>query len=98
MLNIEIVLAKGKEEFEIARELFLEYQDDLGIDLCFQDFEEELKEISLQYDDPEGGIYLLRSQSNFIGCIGLRRFEGSIGEIKRLYIKPEFRKNGMENY
>lgn len=38
--------------------LFRAYQQDLGVDLCFQDFEAELADIDRQYGPPQGGIVL----------------------------------------
>ena len=89
-----IVLANSPAEFEIAKALFLEYANTLEFDLCFQNFDTEMKKISVQYNYPEGGILLVKTNNNYAGCVGVRKFKGTIAELKRMYIQPEFRGKG----
>ena len=45
--------------------------------------------------DPEAQLYLLRDPDGAtVGCGGVRRLGGGIGEIKRMYVVPEFRGRG----
>jgi ribosomal protein S18 acetylase RimI-like enzyme len=78
-------------DFDAARELLREYAAALGFDLCFQGFEEELAGLEVQYARPGGALLLACDGSTLVGCVGLRRFEPGIGEMKRLYVRPQYR-------
>jgi putative acetyltransferase len=90
-----IIEASSPEEINAARELFMEYQKWLNVSLCFQDFDTELAELPGKYASPEGRLYLVKHGDNYIGCIGLRKIEHGICEMKRLYIKPEHQGHGL---
>jgi ribosomal protein S18 acetylase RimI-like enzyme len=89
--------ATGADEFAIARELFLEYQRAIGVDLCFQSFSEELQRLPEMYGHPNGALFLaVRSADGAtVGCVGLRRLETGICEMKRLYVKSSARGQGL---
>lgn len=89
--------ATGAEEFAIARELFLEYQRAIGVDLCFQSFSEELQRLSEMYGHPTGALFLAVRSSDgaTVGCVGLRGLEPGICEMKRLYVKSSARGHGL---
>ena len=74
-----------------ARELFREYQLSLGIDLDFQNFEQELANLPDKYSPPQGRLYLAFSDGELAGCIALRPFQGDQCEMKRLYVRPQYR-------
>lgn len=93
-ISPEIKIANSKEEFEAAKMLFTEYSNKLGFDLCFQNFKEELQEIKIQYNKPHGGLILLKNNIGFIACVGIRMFNIRIAELKRMYVKEEFRGYG----
>jgi ribosomal protein S18 acetylase RimI-like enzyme len=88
---IEIVQANTDELIAKAKELFQEYAESLGFDLCFQNFNAELDSFPKHYSPPTGCLFLALSQSQPIGCVGLRYFEKGICEMKRLYVRPNFR-------
>jgi GNAT superfamily N-acetyltransferase len=45
---------------------------------------------------PAGGAFLLaRIEGRPVGCIGLRRYEDGVGEIKRTYVVPDARRRGV---
>ena len=94
MDDIKIIVAVSKDEFSVGKKLFLEYSSKLDFDLCFQNFDEELKDIHIQYNKPYGALILLKEKNDFIGCVGIRKFENGIAELKRMYIKEEFRGKG----
>lgn len=78
-------------ELEIVRELFVEYSHELGIDLCFQNFEQELQLIHQVYSPPTGCIILLYHENTPAGCVALKPIAEGVCEMKRLYVKPQFR-------
>jgi ribosomal protein S18 acetylase RimI-like enzyme len=78
-------------ELEEVRKIFIEYADFLNIDLCFQDFEKELKTLSTVYAPPKGCIILTKKGEEIVGCVALKPIAEGICEMKRLYIKPTSR-------
>ena len=87
----EILEVTAPEEINEVRSLFLEYANWLDFSLCFQGFDKELAELPGKYSPPHGRLYLAISEGRYAGCIGLRRFDDGICEMKRLYVRPEFR-------
>ena len=92
---IELVEAKTEQDFSAARELFKEYADSLGIDLAFQDYEEELVRLETIYMPPTGSLLLAKYYGSFVGCVGLRKLGDLTCEMKRLYVKPEVRRKRL---
>ncbi len=88
---IEIVAANTEDLIAQAKALFEEYAASLGFDLCFQNFDRELDDFPGQYSPPLGRLFLALSDNQPIGCVGLRSFSKGVCEMKRLYVKPEFR-------
>ena len=76
--------------FEQARLLFREYAEWLGVDLCFQNFEEELTNLETIYSPPEGSILLAFCNKQIAGCVAVRKLESDVCEMKRLFVKPDF--------
>jgi len=71
--------------------LFREYQQWLGIDLCFQGFEEELLSLPGSYAPPKGVILIAIENSKLVGCVGIRPRTRDEAELKRLYVQPDHR-------
>ena len=82
-------------DLDTTRELFRAYADSLPIDLSFQNFAHELASLPGEYAVPRGALFLARVDGAAVGCIGLRPFSGDTGELKRLYVVPEFRDRGL---
>jgi len=92
---LHIVTASSQEQVEAAHTLFEEYAAWLHVDLCFQGFEQELAELPGVYQAPSGCLLLAYYGEELAGCVGLRRFEGSVCEMKRLFVREEFRGLGI---
>ena len=90
-----IVPAETAEQIEQARHLFREYQSWLEIDLCFQNFERELAKLPGDYAQPAGRLLLAYEESQLAGCVALRRIDERICEMKRLFLRTEFRGHGL---
>ncbi len=93
-MAIELFHAETEKDIGVIRELFVEYAATLGIDLCFQNFEKELAELPGQYAPPTGCLLLAVSEARAIGCVALRNIAEGTCEMKRLYVRPEFRGDG----
>ncbi len=83
-----------EEEYRVAANLFRAYANAIGINLDFQGFEAELAHINTHYAPPKGAIFLAYEQHQPLGCFAVRPFEGSICELKRMYVKPEAQGKG----
>ncbi len=88
---IDIRQAESDEQIEEARTLFREYEKSIGLDLCFQGFEGELAELPGKYSKPDGRLYIAYSMNNPAGCIALRKMHKDACEMKRLFVRDEFR-------
>jgi ribosomal protein S18 acetylase RimI-like enzyme len=88
---VEIVQAVSEADIDEARAIFREYEQWLGLSLCFQSFEDELASLPGFYAPPDGRLYLAQSDGLTIGCIGLRKLEDGICEMKRLYLRETAR-------
>jgi ribosomal protein S18 acetylase RimI-like enzyme len=90
---LTIIEATTPTYVSLARELFTEYAESLGFDLCFQSFEKELAELPGEYAPPSGRLLLASDAGSIAGCIALHAFGASreICEMKRLYVRPQFR-------
>ncbi len=83
------------DDMDKVREMFREYETEIGIDLCFQGFEEELKTLPGKYAPPKGIILFACEEDELAGCAALRPLEEGVCEMKRLYVKPEMRGRGI---
>ncbi len=95
-MNIRIALAyEQKEEVSV---LFSEYtemliKNDRSFKKCLdiQNYNEEIEHLEMKYGVPYGRLYLMYCDEKLAGCIGLRKIDNQNCEMKRLYIRPEFR-------
>jgi putative acetyltransferase len=94
---IQLVRATTPDHFAQGGALFREYAGSLGIDLCFQSFEQELATLPTMYGPPGGWLFLAEDDetNDVLGCIGLRALSGGVAEMKRLYVRPAARGRGL---
>lgn len=93
--NTYTIRKTDKQDLPRVHELFVEYQKSLGISLCFQNFDEELASLPKPYDEPVGCILVLEINTIIVGVVALKALETGVCEMKRLYIKPEFKGFGF---
>ncbi|HIM77784.1 MAG TPA: GNAT family N-acetyltransferase [Rhodospirillales bacterium] len=89
--NLVIREAEGAADMETVRELFLEYQAAIGVDLCFQDFDEELKNLPGRYQRPFGCLLLATDADQIAAVIGMGPLGEGVAEMKRLYVRAPWR-------
>jgi GNAT superfamily N-acetyltransferase len=95
------VLVPGFAEADRAEVVALmrEYEADLGVSLCFQDFEAELAGLPGPYAPPGGELILAcaRHEHAPAGCVAVRSVSGRPGwcEMKRMFVRPAARGRGL---
>jgi putative acetyltransferase len=93
----DYAVAQAESPAQIAQvcELFLEYAQSLGFSLCFQNFDQELAGLPGDYAPPEGRLLLVEHEGQPAGCAALHTLEPGVCEMKRLYLRPQFRGKGL---
>jgi GNAT superfamily N-acetyltransferase len=92
---MKLILATSESDIKEARTLFEEYAAWLGISLCFQNFDGELAALPGEYAPPDGRLLLAFEDDELAGCIALRKIRATTCEMKRLFLRPEFRGRGL---
>jgi GNAT superfamily N-acetyltransferase len=92
---IDLIHATIAPHVGIARELFCEYQKVIGVDLCFQGFEQELASLPGDYAPPFGRLLLAKLGNDTAGCVALRKLSDAACEMKRLFVRPAFKGKGV---
>lgn len=97
--GLSFTQAESPTQIALARELFLEYAQSLGFSLCFQNFEDELAKLPGEYALPSGRLLLAEYEGQLAGGVALHKLSSGNGseicEMKRLYLRPQFRGKGF---
>lgn len=88
-MSLEIRFAY--QDIDKVKQLFQEYSTMLGINLGFQGFDDELLTLPADYALPQGRLFLAFWDGKLAGCIALRPFGNNCCEMKRLFVRPEYR-------
>jgi putative acetyltransferase len=84
------------DEVDAMRRLLRDYERSTGVDLCFQDFEDELERLPGEYVAAARGAFLVADDGDgLVGCVALRAFSAESCEMKRLYVDPRARGSGL---
>ena len=92
--DVSIIPAQAAHLPEVTA-LFREYETFLGVDLCFQGFEEELADLPGKYTPPRGALLVALVNSQIAGCVALRPLDDGSCEMKRLFVRPDYRGLGL---
>ena len=83
------------EEIAGAKGLIIEYAQWLNLDLCFQNIDDELNSFPEKYKEPDGAFVVAKENNNIIGCVGIRKLEPKICEMKRLFVDDNNKGKGI---
>jgi putative acetyltransferase len=93
--GLVVLQAESPTQIAQVRDLFLEYAQSLGFSLCFQSFDKELAGLPGDYAPPDGRLLLAQYEGQLVGCVALHKLEAGVCEMKRLYLRPQFRGKGL---
>jgi len=95
ILEARLLVPVSAHDLDGVRKLFVEYAAALQIDLCFQNFTEELDALPGEYASPRGALLVAILNDEFAGCCAMRPLDTvdypNACEMKRLYVRPAFR-------
>ncbi|WP_300454849.1 carbonate dehydratase [Accumulibacter sp.] len=94
-ITLRTLTADDTEQIANVRQFFRNYAAWLGVDLCFQGFDEEMATLPGAYSPPGGRLFYAEINGRPAGCVGIRAFSTGLCEMKRLYVEPGQRGFGI---
>lgn len=97
-MNIVLAYDREKEISELVTEYtdtILQQGEDVKKCLSSQNLDEELKDMKNKYALPYGRMYIAIVNDEAVGCVALTKNDSEYCEIKRLYVRPKFRGQGI---
>jgi N-acetylglutamate synthase-like GNAT family acetyltransferase len=95
-LEQNIVYKKlDNNEIENTKNLITEYIKWLNMDLSFQNIDKELKDFPQKYKEPDGIFIIAKENDNVVGCVGIKKLEEEICEMKRLFVNDNYKGKGI---
>ncbi|MFK7933015.1 MAG: site-specific tyrosine recombinase XerD [Saprospiraceae bacterium] len=88
---LKIQIAASEEQLAAVRKLLYEYATWRGFDAALGKFEEEIAQLPYRYAAPTGVLLLATYDEKTAGCVALQKIDEGIGEMKRMYVSPDFR-------
>ena len=93
-MNLQVVRAQTPEQFSRYRDLIIEYEQSLPVDLRHVEFIQELNDIGAHYGPPNAGFVAMLGETP-AGCVALTRLDATTGIVKRMYVPPQHRGRGI---
>jgi GNAT superfamily N-acetyltransferase len=90
-----VIRAAEPQDLPEIRQMMVEYQQWLGLDLSFQHFAHEVESLPGEYAAPAGALFIAQRDTAAHGMIALRRLDGERAEMKRLFVRPAARGGGL---
>lgn len=93
--TIKIITAEKDAEFDAGKIMVKEYVEWLGVDLSFQNFDHEFASFNTVFNEPEGALLLAKVGDAYAGVLGIKKFDDTCCELKRMWIRPDYRNKGV---
>lgn len=92
-MSASLKIVDGANHSDEVKQLVVEYTKFLGRDLSFQNFDDELKDLSAKYAPPEGRLLCAEVDGKIIGCVACHRHDDNRCEMKRLFVREDYREH-----
>ncbi|MEO0471474.1 MAG: GNAT family N-acetyltransferase [Bacteroidota bacterium] len=93
--QIQIFVIKTEADWSAARNILWEYAENRGFDAALDGFEMELAQLPIRYGPPKGCFLLAQQGHEIHGCVAFRSLSDSVCEMKRMYVRPVARGQGI---
>jgi len=84
-----------EQDIEQTKSIIEAYVKCIGIDLYFQNIDDELERFPEKYKEPDGAFFVAKDKDKVVGCIGMKSLGDGVCEMKRLYVSDEYKGFGI---